>query len=152
VTASKIPGKSRQRDSLRQTYFEWFKPTCTFKQRRPPTMEPSIRRYPSPMAVLVDPKNDIPVGERDIRLEDYLNDKIQTKVDLGNLASLIATVDLQKKLLDQQVNHSYFTQRLIAPIRKRIKCPLHSFRLPTSMALIPRISASFPSFIELNDC
>ena len=59
------------------------------------------------MAVLVDPKNDIPVGERDIRLEDYLNDKIQTKVDLGNLAGLIATVDLQKKQLDQQVNHSY---------------------------------------------
>ena len=70
-------------------------------------MERSIRRDPSPMAVLVDPKNDIPVGERDIRLEDYLNDKIQTKVDLGNLAGLIATVDLQKKQLDQQVNHSY---------------------------------------------
>jgi RAD50-interacting protein 1 len=69
-------------------------------------MEPSTTRDPSPMAVLIDPKNDIPVGERDIRLEDYLNDKIQTKVDLGNLASLIATVDLQKKQLDQQVTHA----------------------------------------------
>ena len=110
MTTLKNPGKSRQRDSVRQTRFDSTALTCTFNtQRRTPTMEPSRRRDLSPLAVLVDPKSDVPVGERAIRLEDYLNDKIQTKVDLGNLASLIETVDLQKKQLDQQVNRAHLS-------------------------------------------
>ena len=68
-------------------------------------VSPTIRDT-SPVAVLMDPKNDVPASERDMRLEDYLNDRIQTTVDLGGLASLIETVDIQKKQLDQQVNFS----------------------------------------------
>ncbi|KAH8819510.1 TIP-1 family-domain-containing protein [Xylogone sp. PMI_703] len=41
--------------------------------------------------------------ERDIRLEDYINDKIQTAADLGNLASLIYNVEIQKKQLEDQL-------------------------------------------------
>jgi hypothetical protein len=65
---------------------------------------PSSIRDSSPVAVLVDPKSDVPTSERDMRLEDYLNDKIQTMTDLSNLASLIETVEIQKKQLDQQVS------------------------------------------------
>ena len=74
-------------------------------------VSPTIRDT-SPVAVLMDPKNDVPASERDIRLEDYLNDRIQTTVDLSNLASLIETVDIQKKQLDQQVNCSLFCNDL----------------------------------------
>ncbi|KAF4630599.1 hypothetical protein G7Y89_g7538 [Cudoniella acicularis] len=38
-----------------------------------------------------------------IRLEDYLNDKIQTAADLGGLASLIVNVEIQKKQLEEQL-------------------------------------------------
>ena len=64
----------------------------------------STVRGTSPLAILVDPENDIPAGERDIRLEDWLNDKIQTAVDLADLANLMATVDQRKKQLEEQVN------------------------------------------------
>jgi hypothetical protein len=60
-------------------------------------------RVPESMAVLVDPKNDIPAVETDIRVEDYLNDKIQTRTDLGSVASLLATVEQQKEQLDKQL-------------------------------------------------
>lgn len=63
-----------------------------------------MSRERSPLAVLVDPKTDIPIGERDIRLEDYLNDKIQTTADFSSLSSLLANVDLQKKQLEAQVS------------------------------------------------
>ena len=46
---------------------------------------------------------DIPLGERDIRVEDYLNDKIQTAADLGDISSLLASVELQKTQLESQV-------------------------------------------------
>ena len=41
--------------------------------------------------------------ERDIRVEDYLNDKLQTHVDLENLDSLLKNVRQQQSLLKQQV-------------------------------------------------
>lgn len=63
----------------------------------------SISREKSPIAVLLNPKSDIPLGERDIRVEDYLNDKIQTAADLGDISSLLASVELQKKQLEAQV-------------------------------------------------
>lgn len=62
-----------------------------------------MNRGNSPLSVLRDPKNEIPRGEQDIRLDDYLNDKIQTTSDFKNLASLIASVEDQKKLLEEQV-------------------------------------------------
>lgn len=40
--------------------------------------------------------------ERDIRAEDYLNDKLQTIADLDNLDSLLENVRNQHHLLTQQ--------------------------------------------------
>jgi len=68
---------------------------------------PSIARERSPIAVLLDPKTDIPLGERDIRLEDFLNDKLQTSADFENLDSLLANVAIQKEQLDKQVGFHY---------------------------------------------
>jgi hypothetical protein len=65
----------------------------------------SIIRDRSPLAVLLDPNTDIPLGERDIRVEDYLNDKIQTATDLESLESLIASVEAQKQQLEDQVSN-----------------------------------------------
>ena len=67
---------------------------------------PSKNRDSSPVAILLDPGKDIALGERDIRLEDYLNDKFQVPADLENLESILASVEVQKAQLDQQV--SYF--------------------------------------------
>ncbi|KAI9643312.1 hypothetical protein NHQ30_007931 [Ciborinia camelliae] len=69
-------------------------------------MSLSIEQGPSPMAYLLDPNTDIPVGERKIRIEDYLNDKIQIATDLGNLSSLLNNVELKKQQLDDQVSRS----------------------------------------------
>lgn len=63
----------------------------------------SLSRKKSPVAVLLNPQMDIPLGERDIRVEDYLNDKIQTAADLGDISSLLASVELQKTQLESQV-------------------------------------------------
>ncbi len=41
--------------------------------------------------------------ERDIRVEDYLNDKLQTSADLENLDALLDNVLQQQTLLKQQV-------------------------------------------------
>jgi RAD50-interacting protein 1 len=57
----------------------------------------------SPLAILLDPQKDIPMGERDIRVEDYLNDKIQTATDFESLESLIVSVEAQKQQLEEQV-------------------------------------------------
>ena len=64
---------------------------------------PSINRDKSPIVVLRNPRLEIPFGEHDIRLDDYLNDKIQTTSDFKNIASLIASVEDQKRLLEEQV-------------------------------------------------
>ena len=66
---------------------------------------PSMARDRSPLAVLLDPKTDIPLGERDIRVEDYLNDKIQTSTDMESLESLIVNVEVQKQQLEDQVSN-----------------------------------------------
>ncbi|KAA8566264.1 hypothetical protein EYC84_008864 [Monilinia fructicola] len=62
-----------------------------------------IEQERSPMAYLLDPNTDIPVGERSIRVEDYLNDKIQIAADLSNLTSLLDNIELKKKQLDEQL-------------------------------------------------
>lgn len=65
---------------------------------------PPRQRGVSPLAVLSNPARDIPAGERDLRVEDYINDKIQTTADLKDLDSLIAKVEEQKKVLQLQVS------------------------------------------------
>jgi hypothetical protein len=66
---------------------------------------PSILRERNSLSALTDPKTDIAPGERDIRMEDYVNDKIQTAADLEDLESLIASVEIQHKLLEEQVGN-----------------------------------------------
>ena len=41
--------------------------------------------------------------DRDVRVEDYLNDKLQTTADLANIDSLLEGVKAQQVLLQQQV-------------------------------------------------
>ncbi len=62
-------------------------------------------RETSPLAVLMDSRKGIPVGERDIRVEDWLNDKIQVGADLdiNSLDALLESVEAQKNLLEDQV-------------------------------------------------
>ena len=42
-------------------------------------------------------------GEQNIRVEDYLNDQLQTTADLENLDSLLENVQKQQMLLKDQV-------------------------------------------------
>jgi RAD50-interacting protein 1 len=63
---------------------------------------PSISRERSPVVVLTD-RSSIDIGERDIRVDDYLNDKLQTASDFANLDSLIASVETQRIQLQGQV-------------------------------------------------
>ncbi len=41
--------------------------------------------------------------ERDVRVEDYLNDKLQNAADLANIDSLLEDIKAQQILLQQQV-------------------------------------------------
>ncbi|KAI9052442.1 hypothetical protein LZ554_003788 [Drepanopeziza brunnea f. sp. 'monogermtubi'] len=66
-------------------------------------MTSSISRERSPVAVLINPEKDIPLGERDIRVEDYLNDKLQSPGDLIEIAQIVENVSLQRKQLDDQL-------------------------------------------------
>jgi hypothetical protein len=67
---------------------------------------PSILGERNTLSALTDPKPDIAPGERDIRMNDYVNDKIQTAADLEDLESLIAGVEIQHKLLEEQVSNA----------------------------------------------
>lgn len=72
-------------------------------------------RGQSANALVLSPSADVPLGEADIRLEDYLNDKLQTVADLGSLPSLIASVEVQKRQLEEQVHTLlYFSRQLVA--------------------------------------
>jgi hypothetical protein len=61
---------------------------------------PCINRTRSPTAVLADRSS----GERETRLDDFLNDKLQTITDFKNLDSLIASVEIQRLQLQDQVS------------------------------------------------
>ena len=53
--------------------------------------------------------------ERDVRVEDYLNDKLQNRTDLANINSLLEDVKAQQVLLQHQVSprrSSHFRQCL----------------------------------------
>lgn len=91
---------------------------------------PSISRERSPVAVLVDPKTEIPLGERDIRLEDYLNDKIQTRSDFANVANLLENVETQKRQLDAQVSVGVSLRPLKLILSNSLKKPELSWRHP----------------------
>ncbi len=41
--------------------------------------------------------------ERDIRVQDYVNDKLQNSTDLGDIDALLEDVKAQQILLQQQV-------------------------------------------------
>lgn len=43
--------------------------------------------------------------DRDIRVEDYLNDKLQNSTDLANIDTLLEDVKAQQVLLQKQVAH-----------------------------------------------
>ena len=45
--------------------------------------------------------------ERDIRVEDYLNDKLQNGTDLANIDTLLKDVKAQQILLQRQVYSSH---------------------------------------------
>lgn len=75
------------------------------------------------MAILQDPKTEIPLGERDIRLEDYLNDKIQTRSDFASVANLLENVEIQKKQLDDQVSLVVFPEPLKLTLLRSLKKP-----------------------------
>ena len=67
--------------------------------------------------------------EQDGRIEDYLNDKVQTNDDLNSLDSLVANVVKQQTLLFEQVRilHSMLlpslTGKLVASRREESSCP-----------------------------
>lgn len=63
------------------------------------------RNERSPIAIVRNSSN-ISEGEHDIRLDDYLNDKLQTAADFQNLDSLIANVEEQRVQLLNQVSSS----------------------------------------------
>jgi hypothetical protein len=99
-------------DPCKKTDFGKLQLTCPALAPPPPrgapqpaTM-PSILRERNPLSTLTDPKPDIAPGERDIRMNDYVNDKIQTAADLEDLESLIASVEIQHKLLEEQVSNA----------------------------------------------
>ena len=45
--------------------------------------------------------------ERDARIEDYLNDKLQNSTDLANIDTLLKDVKAQQVLLQKQVCSSH---------------------------------------------
>lgn len=62
------------------------------------------------IAVRLDP-GSVSTEERDIRVDDFLNDKLQTAADLESLDSLLLNVRNQQALLKKQVRST----RLINP-------------------------------------
>jgi hypothetical protein len=62
----------------------------------------------TPVAVLLYPETDIPIVEKNVKLDDYLNDKIQTKADFASLPSLIVKVEGQRRDLEKQASTIIF--------------------------------------------
>lgn len=66
----------------------------------------SVARNERSSIAIVRNSRNISEGEHDIRLDDYLNDKLQTAADFQNLDSLIANVEEQRVQLQSQVSSS----------------------------------------------
>ncbi len=62
------------------------------------------------IAVRLD-TGSVSTEERDIRVDDYLNDKLQIAADLENLDSLLINVKDQQALLKKQVRFSKRSRR-----------------------------------------
>lgn len=90
---------------------------------------PLISRERSPIAVLAD-RRSIDIGERDIRVDDYLNDKLQTASDFANLDSLIASVETQRIQLQDQVGHIFYLSPACTQLMER---SASSFHVPLSV-------------------
>ena len=75
------------------------------------------------MAIVVPHISSRRIEDLEVRVEDYLNDKLQTHADLDNLDSLLATVQQQQKLLLQQV--SYIVDIVIHEFLKLNRKQLH---------------------------
>lgn len=82
-----------------------------------------------PVAVILDP-DDIPNVEISVRLDDYLNDKIQTRGDFENLPELLVKVEHSTKLLQEQVRNMsvMFWETMLT---------LHSFKMPDPSLMLP---------------
>ncbi|KAG9231031.1 RINT-1 family protein-like protein [Amylocarpus encephaloides] len=66
------------------------------------------QRDSTPTSGLLDPAPDIPRGDMEVRLDDWVNDKFQTRSDFGNLSSLVANVETQKAQLEDQLRDARF--------------------------------------------
>jgi hypothetical protein len=66
----------------------------------------------TPIAVLLYPGDDIPREEKNIKLDDYLNDKIQARADFASLPTLLLKVEGQRRDLEKQVRIFVFAQEL----------------------------------------
>jgi RAD50-interacting protein 1 len=67
---------------------------CFFLDQRPPLRAMAAAFLP-----------DFPLGEPDIRLEDFLDDKLQSTTDLDNLDALLVNIDLQRSQLQEQLDN-----------------------------------------------
>ena len=68
----------------------------------------NVIRFPASSLVMATvlasaANNRVATEERNIRVEDYLNDKLQTAVDIANIDTLLDDVRAQQALLQQQV-------------------------------------------------
>jgi hypothetical protein len=101
---------------------------------------PLISRERSPIAVLAD-RRSIDIGERDIRVDDYLNDKLQTASDFANVDSLLASVENQRIQLQDQVGGIISVLRLArSQLRDLLHPALCQYRPANNFTTAPRCS------------
>ncbi len=62
-----------------------------------------IKGSRSPVAIISD-ISQVEAGEVDIKVDDYLNDKLQTLADYASVDTLLEQVEIQRVQLDQQVS------------------------------------------------
>lgn len=74
----------------------------------------------------------------DVRVEDYLNDKLQTLADFETLDTLLATLKSQQGLLQQQVRYRIFPSR--SPLDRCVRRASHPATL-----LLKRLRVTLPS-------
>lgn len=80
---------------------------------------PLLIRERSPTAAHAD-RRDIDIGERDIRVDDYVNDKLQTDSDFANLDTLIASVETQRIQLQDQVGLCSYWSAIIICVQPEL--------------------------------
>ena len=85
--------------------------------------------------------------ERAVRVEDYLNDKLQTFADLENLDGLLKSVQNQQILLHKQVSSPLLVARNMS---KRDSCPTRSLYMSNRRASKLLISMSISSELKLS--